>query len=188
MLIAHYEHRLPADYDLDIIRNRATQRGALWNDVPELYFKAFLLREAGKFGAAGHSYSSLYLWRNEAAFADFLSSRFRSVIDSFGRPRIDTRFALDARKGQGRRARLAYVEEIDIPGNADLAEIMATEIERNREVASRPAIVAATVGVDAQQWRITRVQLTEGELDPGSGAAAYQVLYLASPLLDELPR
>ncbi|MBP0597359.1 DUF4865 family protein [Herbaspirillum sp. LeCh32-8] len=188
MLIAHYEHRLPADYDLDIIRSRAAQRGALWNDVPDLYFKAFLLREAGRHGATGHSYSSLYLWRQEAAFSDFLAGRFRSVIDSFGRPRIDTRFVLDARKGQGKAARLAYREEVDIPRDADLAAVLAAEAERNREAAARPAIVATAVGVDVQQWRITRVQIAESELDAGTGAAAYQVLYLAAPLLSELPR
>ncbi|MFJ3046754.1 DUF4865 family protein [Herbaspirillum chlorophenolicum] len=186
MIIAQYEHRLPADYDLDIIRHRAAARGGLWDDVPELYFKAFLLREAGKHGANAHSYSSLYLWRHEAAFTDFISSRFRSVIDSFGRPGIRTRFALDARKGQGSIARLAYRQEIDIAQDADLAEVLAAEAARNREAAIRPSVVAAAVGVDVNQWRITRVYLSEGELDL-PGATAYQVLYLARPLLGELP-
>ena len=47
MIIAHYAHRLPADYDVDIIRNRAAARGHLFDAIPELYFKAFLLRERG---------------------------------------------------------------------------------------------------------------------------------------------
>ncbi|WDZ94148.1 DUF4865 family protein [Herbaspirillum sp. WKF16] len=187
MLIAHYEHRLPADYDLGIIRSRAAQRGRLWDDVPELYFKAFLLRESGRHGATGHSYSSLYLWRKEEAFASFISGRFRSVIDSFGRPAIDTRFALDARRGQGRVARFAYRQDIDIPREADLAEVLAAEAARNQEAASRPAVVAAAVGVDVRQWRITRVQLSEGALEAPPDSVAYQVLYLARPLLDELP-
>ena len=44
MIIAHYAHRLPADYDIGIIRDRASRRGQLWDAIPELYFKAFLLR------------------------------------------------------------------------------------------------------------------------------------------------
>ena len=56
MFIAHYGHRLPADYDLSIIRNRATQRGAVWDEMPELYFKAFLLRERGEFGATASTF------------------------------------------------------------------------------------------------------------------------------------
>lgn len=186
MIIAQYEHRLPADYDLGIIRRRAAARGGLWDDVPELYFKAFLLREAGRHGASAHSYSSLYLWRREAAFTDFISRRFRSVIDSFGRPDIRTRFALDARKGLGSIARLAYRQEIEIAQDADLAEVLASETAHNREAASQPSIVVAAVGVDVDRWRIMRTCLSEGELDL-PGAIAYQVLYLAHPLLDELP-
>jgi hypothetical protein len=51
MIIAHYAHRLPADYDIKIIRDRAGRRGHLFDAIPELYFKAFLLRERGRFGA-----------------------------------------------------------------------------------------------------------------------------------------
>lgn len=188
MLIAQYEHRLPANYDLDIIRSRAGERGRLWDDTADLYFKAFLLRETGRHGAAGHAYSSLYLWRNEGAFSGFLSARFRSVIDSFGRPEIQTRFALDARRGQGRVARLAYRQEIDIAPDADLAAVLAAEVALNQQAAEQPSIVAATVGVDVKQWRITRVLLSEGELAAGPNTVAYQVLYLAQPLLQELPR
>ena len=63
MIIAHYAHRLPADYDIGIIRDRAGRRGHLFDAIPELYFKAFLLRERGRFGAIQNEYSSLYLWR-----------------------------------------------------------------------------------------------------------------------------
>jgi hypothetical protein len=69
MITAHYAHHLPSDYDLPAIRERARQRGPLWVAVPELCFKAFLLRERGRFGAAARNYSSLYLWRQTRPFA-----------------------------------------------------------------------------------------------------------------------
>ena len=75
MIIAHYAHRLPADYDVQIIRNRAAARGHLFDAIPELYFKAFLLRERGCFGAIANEYSSLYLWRADQGFRDFLVGR-----------------------------------------------------------------------------------------------------------------
>ena len=100
MLTAYYVHRLPADYDLDIIRNRVRERGRLWDDTPDLVFKGFLLREAGRYGATENGYASLYLWRNEQAFAGFVTDgRYRVVTDSFGRAPIDVQVALDARKG-----------------------------------------------------------------------------------------
>ena len=109
MIIAHYAHRLPAEYDLGIIRDRAVQRGPLWDDVPGLHFKGFLLRERGRFGAIANEYSSLYLWQTDEALRDaLLAGRYKTVTDSFGRAAIKTRFALDARRGAGRDAKFAF--------------------------------------------------------------------------------
>ncbi len=51
MIIAHYANRLPKNYDLGPIRTLTRERGPIWDVRPELYFKAFLLREAGRFDA-----------------------------------------------------------------------------------------------------------------------------------------
>ena len=188
MIIAHYAHRLPADYDVDIIRNRASSRGHLFDAVPELTFKGFLLRERGRFGATANEYSSLYLWRKDEGFRNFLvDGRFKSVTDSFGRPQIETRFVLDAHKGSGEAARFLYKQEQDIAPDTDLTSAFAAEIERNREAAQQAGVVAAAVGVDAQNWKFTRILLSEQEPSGGEQGTAYQVLYLAKPLLAELP-
>jgi len=189
MIIAHYAHRLPANYDIGAIRTRAKERGVLWDQVPELYFKGFLLRQSGRFGAIANSYSSLYLWRHDEAFRDFLvTGRYKTVTDSFGRADIQTRFALDARKGSGKEARFAYTDESDIPLDADLTATFAAEIARNRERAEQSGIVAAAIGVDAQNWKFTRILLSSNEPDGRERGEAYEILHLARPLLDTLPR
>jgi Domain of unknown function (DUF4865) len=189
MIIAQYAHRLPADYDLQILRDRAKARGHLFDAIPELYFKGFLLRERGRFGAIQNEYSSLYLWRKDEGFRDFLvDGRTRSVTDSFGRPQIETRFALDAHKGSGKEARFLTKQEQDIAPDADLTSAFAAEIARNRETAQQDGVVAAIVGVDAQNWKFTRVLLSEKEPTGREQGTVYQVLYLAKPLLAELPR
>jgi hypothetical protein len=189
MLIAHYAHRLPADYDIDIIRKRAAARGHLFDAISELYFKAFLLRERGRFGAITSEYSSLYLWRRDQGFRDFLvDGRMKSVTDSFGRPQIETRVVLDAHKGKGEHARFLHKQEQDIPLDADLTSTFAAEIERNREAAKEDGVVASAVGIDAQNWKVTRVLVSEKEPTGRENGVAYQVLYLAKPLLSELPR
>lgn len=188
MIIAHYAHRLPANYDIELIRKRAKERGVLWDSVPELYFKGFLLRERGHFGAIAGNYSSLYLWRQDEAFRDFLvTGRYKTVTESFGRAEIQTRFALDARRGSGQKARFAYKEEADIPLDADLTVAFASEIDRNRERAEHSGIVAAAVGVDAQNWKFTRILLSSNEPGPHQSGEAYEILHLAQPLLDTLP-
>jgi hypothetical protein len=189
MIIAHYAHRLPADYDVDIIRNRARARGHLFDAIPELYFKGFLLRERGKFGAIANEYSSLYLWRKDEGFRNFLvDGRTKSVTDSFGRPQIETRFVLDAHKGSGDAVRFLYKQEQDIAPDTDLTSAFAEEIARNRELAQQAGVVAAAVGVDAQNWKFTRILLSEKEPNGREQGTAYQVLYLARPLLKELPK
>jgi hypothetical protein len=189
MIIAHYAHRLPADYDIRIIRNRARARGHLFDGVPELYFKGFLLRERGRFGAIANEYSSLYLWRKDEGFRNFLvDGRTRSVTDSFGRPQIETRFVLDALKGSGSEARFVYKQEQDIPRDADLTAAFAAEIARNREAAKEAGVVASAVGVDAENWKVTRVLVSEQEPAGREQGAAYQVLYLAQTLLAELSK
>lgn len=189
MIIAHYAHRLPADYDVQIIRDRAGRRGHLFDAIPELYFKAFLLRERGRFGAIQNEYSSLYLWRKDEGFRDFLvDGRSKSVTDSFGRPQIETRFVLDAHKGSGERVRFLYKQEQDITVDTDLTSAFAEEIERNWKAARQAGVVAAAVGVDAQNWKFTRVLLSEKEPTGREQGTAYQVLYLARPLLSELPK
>jgi hypothetical protein len=188
MIIAHYGHRLPADYDIGIIRDRAKARGHLFDAVPKLHFKAFLLRERGRFGAIANEYSSLYLWREDEGFRNFLvDGRYKSVTDSFGRAQIETRVVLDAHKGSGTQARFLYKQEQDIPPDADLTSAFAAEIERCRDIAQRPGAVASAVGVDAERWKFTRVLLSENEPSGREEGAAYQVLYLAQPLLAELP-
>jgi Domain of unknown function (DUF4865) len=72
LIIVHYAHRLPADYDLAALRRWLKERGTAWDGVPDLYFKAFLLREAGRFGAIANGLASLYLWQQDKPFRDWL--------------------------------------------------------------------------------------------------------------------
>jgi uncharacterized protein DUF4865 len=189
MIIAHYAHRLPADYDINSIRERARGRAQIWDAVPGLYFKAFLLRERGRFGASQNEYSSLYLWRKDEGFHDFLvDGRTKFVTESFGRPQIETRFTLDAVRGEGRDARFLIKQEQDIAPDADLTSSFAEEVARNRAASKQAGVVVAATGVDAERWKFTRVLLSEREPTGPDQGTVYQVLYLAQPLLAELPK
>jgi hypothetical protein len=189
MMIVQYAHRLPADYDIQIMRDRAKARGHLFDAIPDLYFKSFLLRERGRFGANQTEYGALYLWRKDGGFRDFLvDGRTGSITDTFGRPVIESRFALDALKGEGRDARFLYKQEQDIAPDADLTSAFAEEIARNREAAKQAGVVVAVVGADVQSWKFTRVLLSEKAPTGHEQGTAYQVLYLAQPLLEELPK
>jgi hypothetical protein len=189
MIIAHYTNRLPENYDLGRIRALTKERARIWDARPKLYFKAFLLRETGRLGAIANSFSSLYLWRQDGVYRDWLvSGGYKIITDRFGRGEIETRFALDARKGPGHEARFVYTEDLDIPLDADLTAAFAREIERNRDMAAQSDMVAAVVGVDTRNWKFTRILLSTNETNGNANPVAYQILHLARPLLDTLPK
>ncbi|WP_310633128.1 DUF4865 family protein [Paraburkholderia sp.] len=193
MLTAYYVHRLPADYETTRIHARARERGARWDDAPDLYFKAFLLREAGQYGASENSYASFYLWRGDAALRSFLlDGHYENVTKSFGRAPIQTQLAIDARRGTATTARFARLDEIDIPADANLHATLLHEIEQNRVEAGQRDVVARAISVDTLRWRITRLTLLDSvpetnEPNPQSGASTlFQVVHLAKPLLHTL--
>jgi hypothetical protein len=188
MIIAHYQHRLPAGYDIGAIRKRARERGGVWDSVPDLYFKTFLVREAGSFGAIANSYSSLYLWRHDKAFRDWLvRGGYKIVTDSFGRADIETFFALDAFRGKGGEARFLCRDDIAIPLDADMTAAFAGEIELARERASEPDIIAAVVGLDPRNWKFVRILLSAAEPHGSARGAAYEIAHLSHPLMETLP-
>lgn len=187
MIVAHYTHRLPAGYDVAAIRKRAHERGTIWDNAADLYFKAFLLRETGSFGAIANSFSSLYLWKHDTAFADWLvRGGYKIVTDSFGRADIETFFTLGAFAGKDDEARFLYRNDIAIPPDANLTDAFASEIELARERAARPGIVTAVASLDSRNWAFVRVLLSEGELNAGEAGVAYQIGHLSRPLLSTL--
>jgi hypothetical protein len=189
MIIVQYAHRMPADYDLAGLRRWLKERGGVWDAVPELYFKAFLLREAGRFGAIANNFSSVYLWQHDKAFRDWLvRGGYKVVTDIVGRAEIETFFALDAFRGKAGEARFLYRDDIAIPLDADLTEAFASEIGLARQRATQPDVILASVGLDPRNWKFVRVLLSETEPDASARGVAYQIVHLSRPLLDTLPQ
>ncbi len=188
MIIVQYAHRLPADHDLWALRTWLKERGVIWDAAPELYFKAFLLREAGRFGAIANNFSSVYLWQQDGAFRDWLvRGGYKVVTDVIGRAKIETFFALDAFRGKASDARFLYRDDVAIPLDADLTEAFAREIETARGRTTEPDVISAVVGLDPHNWKFVRVLLSESEPDRRQRGVAYEIAHLSHPLLDKLP-
>jgi hypothetical protein len=187
MLAKQYSHRLPADYDMAVIRQRAAQRGPLWDATQGLAFKGFVAQERGRHGAVGNLYASVYLWLDTGEAASFLmGERFQSVIDSFGRPSIETWLPLDARAGRAERAQALYREELPIADGADRQALWSAEIERNSALARDADTVAAVSALDLAAWRLIRLTLSASPIDARRPGSAYEVLHLAHPGLASL--
>jgi Domain of unknown function (DUF4865) len=188
MLVSQYLHRLPAGLDMGRIRERATTHGPDWDNHPGLTFKAFLMREQGRYGAVANAYSSLYLWQDAAALGAFVADDwFRFVTDSFGRPRIETWVPFDVRIGRTVPVRSAWREETAILPDIDLPGLAARERERNQMTVERADVRASIVAFDLAAWRLARFVLSADEPRAREDAVAYEVLYLATPGLARPP-
>ncbi|AMP00058.1 hypothetical protein CAter282_2199 [Collimonas arenae] len=187
MFAIQYSHRLPANYNMQQIRDRATTLGPKWDAIEGMIFKAFIAQERGVNGAAGNLYGAVYLWQDADATARFLmGERFQGVIDSFGRPQVENWLPLDARIGPAQKALSLYREESPIDAAADRTALLVAEQERNRRIAAQPDSVAVWTVLDVNAWRLIRFRMSSQAPDVAKGAAVYEILYLAKPGLSRL--
>ncbi len=189
MFAMQYSHRLPAEHDLDAIRQRAAAKGPQWDAWPGLACKAFVLQEKGRHGAEGNLYASVYLWHEPAAAAAFLAGEaFQGVIDAFGRPAVETWLPLDARRGPAfdRPARALYREELPLPDRG-AAALRDGALAAGEALLDREDVLAVWVVADLQRWRLLRFSVSAGALELRADSVGYEVLYLARPGLERLP-
>lgn len=188
MFAMQYSHRLPSDYNMAVIQHRAQTRGHLWDDTPGLIYKAFVAQRRGQCGAKGNVYASVYLWQDVAEASRFITGeRFENVIDTFGKPEIDTWLPLDARRGAATSARTLYRETVPISAAANLRDASQIAIAENRRVAELRDTVAVWTALDVRAWQWVRFTLSADAPDMTRASTIYEILYLAEPKGTALP-
>lgn len=84
MQAMQYKILLPADYDMQIIKNRVNQSGYKMDGFEDLLFKAYLISEQGNDNLT-NSYCPLYFWSHTNGMTKFIfDGYFDNIIDSFG--------------------------------------------------------------------------------------------------------
>jgi hypothetical protein len=151
--------------------------------MPGLIFKGFLIREKGKPGATGNAYSSLYLWRDADAFAAMVAGdRFQAVIDTFGRPAVETFIVLASAFGPARDAAFVHRADELVPPDADLAVLKEQEVKAAQQIAASSETFAAITALDVSGWRLVRFILSASAAQGRPPqAACYEISYLAKP-------
>lgn len=180
MFLTRYRHRLPADYAMERIRDRIAARGPNWDTAPGLVFKAFTLENRER-GAPANAYSSLYLWQDPRAAANFFAGPgFAAVVATFGRPRTESWLPFAIRLGAADTARRLVVSERVLAPEANLTAERHAEEQRAQATAAEPDVLAVLVGLDTLSWRLTRFDLRSDEAGPS------EILHLAAPGLSAL--
>ncbi|GAA2397609.1 DUF4865 family protein [Streptomyces glaucosporus] len=179
-----YEITLPADYDMDIVRERVATRGRALDGHPGLAFKAYLIRERGTAGSPVNQYAPFYLWHDPGALTGFLrGSGFRGLSADFGRPAVRNwhGLALEPGPAQGAAPRAAERLTYAIGEDEDAAERVERALEETREAAREPGTHSVVLGLDPHRWELARLVLLEGRREErgASQGARYEVLHLS---------
>ncbi|WP_406130252.1 DUF4865 family protein [Streptomyces sp. NBC_00989] len=186
----NYELTLPADYDMDIVRDRVARVGHLLDDWDGLGFKAYLLRERGVHGSPVNQYAPFYLWNTVEGMNRFLwGGAFQRLVDDFGRPEVLrwTGLAYEEGGAAGSPAAVAVRRRQRIAGSGELAAVMEDAVRETRRLAGEDGAVLAAAAVDPHSWELVHFSLWEHETPKAEGDV-FQVLHLSAPGRDGLPR
>ncbi|MFC9843367.1 DUF4865 family protein [Streptomyces sp. NPDC060223] len=185
-----YEVTLPADYDMDIIRTRATGKGPLLDDFPGLGLKAYLMRERGVDGSPVNQYGPFYLWNAPEGMNSFLwGPGFQGLADDFGRPEVRHWTGLSYEEGvaAGSPAAVAVRRRQSVPEGVRLSEVMAEAVREAERLAGLDGAVCAAAVVDPRHWELVHFSLWDHDA-PKAPGEVFQVLYVNTPERDRLPR
>lgn len=181
MLAMQYTIQLAEDYDTGLIRKRVEERSKLFDALPGLAHKSYLLNEADRI------YAPFYVWEDMAEARNFmLNDLFRGVIKTFSRPRIRTWTILDRKYGNKNLTPGFAVREIDvIPPEENLEEMFERELAIQATLMAHEDLHYHIIAVDPDRWEIMRYSLwasaeSAGALDSDC-IQTYEVLHLSEP-------
>ena len=185
-----YELTLPADYDMDIIRTRATGRGPGLDDFPGLGLKAYLMRERGVDGSPVNQYAPFYLWNTPEGMNSFLwGPGFQGLVDDFGRPEVRHWACLSYEEGvaAGSTPLVAVRRRQSVPEGVRFSEVTAEAVREAERLAALDGAVCAAAVVDPRHWELVHFSLWDHDT-PKAPGEVFRVLYVNSPERDRLPR
>ncbi|GGC00731.1 DUF4865 domain-containing protein [Marinobacterium zhoushanense] len=187
MISMQYRFVLPADYDMQIIRQRISDKGHLLDNFPGLMFKAYLFADTlnAESPAPFKLYAPFYLWENTLGMKRFLcSSGFEGVQRSFGRPQLMSWIPLaQTVLPSVRQARYASRALVKLKPLASLETLEAEEEKYVQAQITRNNALACISALDPHNWTLMRFSLyaQSNPLVDGVDIEFYQVGYVAGP-------
>jgi uncharacterized protein DUF4865 len=187
MLAKQYSISLPADYDMDSIRDRVAKRGSTYDTLEHLGFKAFLITEKGKNDNQENSYAPFYVWQAEQGMLDFFcGDKFKGLTESFGWPVVRVWTIIDVGAGNiAWRPTFATRELVHLAPHSDLDALRSAELAAQQNALQSPHVHARVVALDPSTWTLVRFTLWDAPLDlahTSSIVQGYQVLHLSAPM------
>ncbi|WP_050990394.1 DUF4865 family protein [Pseudomonas sp. M47T1] len=188
MIAMQYGFSFPQQYDMGLIADRVAQKGHLFDDWPNLVFKAFLAasREDPQVRSDHNLYAPFYLWRDTQALHDFLASpAFAAVCEAFGRPAVRLWIPVVEQRKAGWAGAAVATRECVAIGAQPLAERWVQERALAAQWLADANVEAVVIGFDPQNWQLIRMKFHRHVEACNATAATqhYQILHLSQPNL-----
>lgn len=177
MYAMQYAIGLPADYDMQIIRDRVARTGHLVDGFPGLGFKAFLVREKAN-GAPANEYAPFYVWHDVDGMRSFCWGElgYAAIVRDFGRHPIRDWTVVDVVGGPHplERGRSMTITTRPLPEGVAPSAVV-DELTRDFLASTGPSTVRRVAAVDVTTWTVLLAELST---EPAT-AAGYEVLHVS---------
>ncbi|MBO2454644.1 DUF4865 family protein [Actinomadura barringtoniae] len=193
MYAMQYAFKLPADYDMQGLRERVSKAMHTLDERAGLAFKAYMFRDAGVDGSPVNEYACLYLWHDTTEMSRLLltgDDRFQNIIRFFGRPAVQHWTGIDVVTGPARGVAPIHASRrvTTLPVYADdedgmaLSRAVERETEELKRLSVREGVHTAALAVDPSTWQLLRVVLWEHAVPADEQATErYEVMHVSTP-------
>lgn len=157
MLAMQYSIQLPENYELERIHQRVSERSKLFDALPGLAHKSYLL------DGQDMVYAPFYIWSDVEEAQKFLfDDLFTGVIKAFSRPRVRSWFTLLKDYGNTAVKPAFCLKETDVIAPEEkLENIIASERKDHEAKLTNPALYFRCIAFDSDRWEIIRYSLWE---------------------------
>lgn len=193
MIAMQYNFTLPADYDMDIVRQRIASKGHMLDNFPGLAFKAYLHASKGSEPTASSQnvYAPFYLWNDNEGMKNFICGEgFKAVSHAFGWPAVKQwsvwHSHMDAHV---RTAKFATRQISPIVPYTVLGALREDETAAAKKISQQDGVLATLVAFDPNEWILVRFTLwrdatakTAAQFaDSPADVQAYEVGHVSAP-------
>jgi hypothetical protein len=188
MYAMQYAVQLPADYDMQIIRDRVAANGHRLDGFPGLRFKAYAIRERAE-GDPGNEYAPFYVWDDIDGMRAFCWGEpgYSSIVRDFGRHPIQDWTVVRVEDGPADHtaARSLTLTTRALPAGVAPSEAVVSAT-RDFLGTSDEDTVSRVAAVDVTTWTVVLAETSAAAPDQRraattgtSGSATYTVLHLS---------
>lgn len=187
MIAMQYSFVLPADYDMNIIKQRIAAKGHLLDDFPGLIFKAYLTasKNAGTIDSRDNLYAPFYVWEDNEAMNRFLAGEmFAGLVQAFGWPTVKIWSVWDCQTSSDMaKARYATREITHIAPYASLSDMRDRETANVRATRKNRGALGAVSAYEPTTWTLVRLNLWSNLDDepPRPEVQRYEIGHISIP-------